>query len=428
MNQMRGGMMVELLLSIALAAIVIPFIFKYHQSAVERAQNIAITRRMEMVQTALERYIVAHRDELVNVVGRNIVRVNIADLSEFGLADAVIEEDGASYQLRVLKSGDGVGAATLQGVIVWSDGDISPLRTRHIVNAAGDRTGFIDGNRAYGAYGAWRTYASDIGVNADEGIIRTTNVSRGVNKYLWRVPSDNAEDATMMAPLNLGGHNITDASFFNARAAQFSTGLTVGRMVADNVVFKNRTTLDHAFESKSSTVSGTLSADSRTMNVSGKFSLADVGKFSNFTVGDLYTSNMTLSGLSISSDVDVAVLTVNQRLDMSSGRIDAIYATVGFTGSITPRLVVRDRIEDSINPSYFWDATSGTANLSDVSLAELSRMAPLAARRESVSNTTAARIFGAVAGNKNATAADYMNAIAEIEKAVRAKYDRLNLE
>ena len=41
-NNSCGSMLVELLLSIALAAVVIPFIFQYQQKSVERAENILI--------------------------------------------------------------------------------------------------------------------------------------------------------------------------------------------------------------------------------------------------------------------------------------------------------------------------------------------------------------------------------------------------
>lgn len=174
-------------------------------------------------------------------------------------------------------------------------------------------------------------------------------------------------------------------------------------------------------------MSGALSSDSKNMDVAGKFSLADLGKFSGFSVSDLYVTNMTLPGISVSDTGDVALLKINQALDMTSGRIDAMFVTVGFAGSITPRLVVRNRIEDSINPSYYWDASHGVANFSDVSFAELSRMAPLALAREG-RGTTAAQIFGAVAANKNATASDYMNAITKIQEAVRKKYRALNLQ
>ena len=39
----RGSMLVELLMSIALAAIIMPFIFRYQKSVITRAENIAIT-------------------------------------------------------------------------------------------------------------------------------------------------------------------------------------------------------------------------------------------------------------------------------------------------------------------------------------------------------------------------------------------------
>ena len=88
---------------------------------------------------------------------------------------------------------------------------------------------------------------------------------------------------------------------------------------------------------------------------------------------------------------------------------------------------MRDRIEDSVNPAYYWDAAASVANFNDVSFAELARMAPLAFAREG-KGTTTAQIFGAVSANKNATASDYMNAIKEIQEKVRAKYRGLNLQ
>ena len=105
-----------------------------------------------------------------------------------------------------------------------------------------------------------------------------------------------------------------------------------------------------------------------------------------------------------------------------------MFVTVGFAGSITPRLVVYDRIEDSTNPNYYWDAEYGVANLADVTLQELNRMAPLAVYAENATSTDSGRIFNAVVTNKNATASDYMNAINQIQNAVSAKYRQLNLE
>ena len=243
------------------------------------------------------------------------------------------------------------------------------------------------------------------------------------------MPSDNASDAMMLSGLNMGGHDITNASFFNASAAQFDETLVLGAGAASSVIFQNRATLDNVFESTSATIAGILSSDSRTMEVSGNFSLADLGKFTSLTTGDLWASNMTLGGLSISSDLEgPAILKVNRNIDLTSGRVDAMYVTVGFAGSITPRLVVSDRIEDSTNPNYYWDVYSGVANMMDVSLQELARMATDIRYLERDDDTDSVRIFNSVSSNPNATASDYMNAIKEMQNTVRMKYQRLNLE
>lgn len=428
LNQQQGSMLVELLMSLAIAAMVMPFIFKYQYNAAMRAENISITKNMENIQSALERYIVDNRENLLKTVGRNITRVNISDLINYGVSPDLVAESGDKYQLRVLKSSDIDDKATLQGVIVFSSEDITPLRTREIVALGDDSMGFIEGNRAYGNFGAWRTDTVDLGVSVSGGIVETTSVNRDNALYLWRLPSENAADATMLSALNLSGHDITNVSFLNASATQFDETLNVGVAVAKDVIFQNKVTLDNVFESTNVTVSGILSSDSRNMEVSEKFSLADTAKFSSFTTGDLWVANMTLGGLSTYTDEDPTILRVNKSIDMTSGRIDAMYVTVGFTGSITPRLVVNYRIEDSTNPSYFWDASYGTANMKDIIFEDLNRMAELAVYSENDNKTETGKIFSSVAANENATVSDYMIAIQEIQNKVRAKYRLLNLE
>ena len=424
----QGSMLIELLMSVALAAIIMPFIFKYQQSVVQRAENIAITKQMESIQSALERYIVDNRESLLMTVGKNITRVNISDLEQYGLSPDISSSTSGQYQLRVLKSNDVEGRATLQGVIVFSSDEITPMRTREIVSMGGDSMGFIEENRAYGTFGAWRADTIDLGLNVSNGLVETTTVNRDNALYLYRVPTDSENDATMLSGLNLGGHNISNAAFFNSSATEFAETMTMGVSVADDVIFQNRITLDNALEVKNATVSGILSSDSRTMEVANNFSMADVGKFTNFTTGDLWVSNMTLGGISINSDEGPAVLNINRTLDMTRGTISAMFVTVGFSGSITPRLEVTSMIEDSTNPEYYWDVENNIANLSDVSLQELNRMAQLAVYEEKNTDTDTWSVFSSVVSNKNATASDYMNAINEIQNRVRQKYTKLNLE
>ena len=425
----QGSMLIELLMSVALAAIIMPFIFKYQQNAVMRAENVVITRQMQDIQSALERYIMENREVLLNTVGKNITRVNLSDLVEYGISADLVENSSGKYQLRVLKSNDVDNKVTLQGVIVFQSDDISTLRTREIIALGGDSMGFIEGNRAYGTFGAWHADTVDLGVIASDGIIETTAVNRDNALYLWRVPSDSPSDATMLSGLNLGGHDITNIAFFSAAGAQFDETLTMGATVAKDTIFENRITIDNSFEASSATVSGTFSADSRTLDVSGTLGLDDTAKFSSLTTDDLWVYNMTLGGFSSYTEEDEPViLKVNKSIDMINGRIDAMYVTVGFAGSISPRLVVYNRIEDSINPNYFWDAGLGVANFLDVQFEELNRMAVMAVYEEDGKNTESGQIFGTVSSNRNATASDYMNAISEIQNKVTAKYRRLNLE
>ena len=141
---------------------------------------------------------------------------------------------------------------------------------------------------------------------------------------------------------------------------------------------------------------------------------------------------MTLGGLSVYNEDDPTILKVNRNIDMTFGSVDALYVTVGFTGSITPRLVVRSLIQDSVNPAYYWDVASGVANMQDIIFEELNRLASLAVYVEDADDTESGKIFGAVSSNKNATVSDYMNALQEIQNKVRnkvrAKYRMLKLE
>ncbi len=427
-NNTRGSMLIELLLGVALLAVVIPFVFRYQQNAIQRAQNIAITQNMSNIQAALERYIVANREDLLKTVGRNIVRVSVSDLAPFGISETILLDGDEKYQLRILKSSDAIGAATLQGVIVRASDDITPLRTREIVNLSGGTMGFVDGTHAYGTFGAWHADAVDLGVDIDNGIIETTSVSRDNALYLWRMPSNDVQDAQMMSALNLSGHDVFSASFVGIDYAEFNEGITVVDAAANDLIFQNRTTIDQRYTTNNAVVSGMMSSDAKNIEVAKSFSLADVAKLSSLTAQNLWVSNLTLGGLSVEGEDDIAMLKINQALDMTAGRIDAVYVTVGFTGSITPRLVVHDRIEDSVDSAYYWDVSSKRANFSDASFAELNRMATLATYYEGDKSTISGQIFGAISANKNATVADYMLGIEKIQQRVREKYRQLNLE
>ena len=428
-NTQHGGMLVELMMTIALAAIIIPFVFRYQQTAVVRARNVAITRQMENVQNALERYIIENKTELMKPMGKNISRVKINDLIDYGLPEYIAENYKDDYQLRILKTADKNNKSVLQGIVILSTAEITPLRTREIVNLGGGQFGFVEGDTTRGGFGAFRANVADFGITDTKGLVGTTSTTRGKTEYLWRLPSENEIDATMASPLNLDGHDITKVHFLDASKAQFEEKLKVSKLATNSLMFSNRTTMNSIFATNTAVVNGAFTSDSRNLNVGGTLTLADSGKFSNFYTNDLYVNTLTLNGFTISATSGKSsTLKIIGDMDLILGHITASYVSVGYTGSVTPLLSVSDKIQDTKDSSYYWDIKNKKARFADANLPELARMASLISRFESVPGTVSTTIFGAVSANVNATVGDYINAINSMQEQIRAKYQLLNLK
>ncbi len=428
-NTQYGGMLVELMMTVALAALIIPFIFRYQQNAVVRARNIAITKQMENVQSALERYILENKNELMKPIGKNISRVKISELVDYGLNESIAENYHDEYQLRVLKSADKDNKSTLQGIVILNRDDISPLRTREIVNFGGGKFGFVEDGTTYGGFGAFHANASDFGLSGANGIVGTTSITRGNTEYLWRLPSENENDATMLSDLNLDGHNLNNVRLLDANKAQFEEKLLVGKIAVNTLTFANRATIDAIYTTNSALINGALSADSKVLNIGHTLSLADIGKFSSFYTNDLYVGTLQLNGFSVSSDSTTEkTLSIVGDMDLVLGRIETEYLTVGYTGSVTPRLSVSNKIIDSTDSNFYWDVQNKKARFADVHFPELSRLAQYIVAQESASGTISTSLFGAVSANTNATVGDYYNALNKIQSQIRIKYQQLNLK
>lgn len=428
-NSQHGGMLVELMMTIALAAIIIPFVFRYQETAVSRARNIAVTKQMEQVQTALERYIVENKTELMRPTGKNISRIKLENLVEYGLPEYIATGYKDDYQLRILKTADNNNKAVLQGVVLLSNHEISPLRTREIVNLGGGKIGFVEGNTTYGGFGAFRADATDFGITDAKGLLGITSTTRGNTEYLWRIPSLSESDATMLSPLNLDGHDIQHVRFFDASKAQFEEKLKVEKLTTGSLVFSNRSTIDAIFAANTAVVNGAFTSDSRTLNVGGTLTLADSAKFSSFYTNDLYVNTLTLNGFSISKTTDnSSVLKIVGDMDLILGHITASHVSIGYTGSVTPKLSITEKIQDPKDSSYYWNIKAKKARFADANFPELARMASLVVKTEYKSGTVSATIFGAVSANANATVGDYINALNTLQTQVREKYEKLNLK
>ena len=244
------------------------------------------------------------------------------------------------------------------------------------------------------------------------------------------MPSNNTEDATMQSSLNLGGHDINKVKFFDADKAQFEEKLSISRVATGDLVFSNRATLDGVFSTENALVNGALTSESKSLNVSDTLSLADYAQFSSFYTNDLYVYNLTLSGFTVSSSSSdkPTRLRVAGDLDLVLGRITASYISVGYTGSVTPRLSIAERIQDPKDSSYYWDIKTSKARFQDATFPELSRMAGYIFASESMNGTETTTLFRSVAVNSNATVGDYLNILNEIQNRVRARYEMLNLD
>ena len=153
------------------------------------------------------------------------------------------------------------------------------------------------------------------------------------------------------------------------------------------------------------------------------------GKFSNFYTNDLYVNTLTLSGFTISpTPGKSSTLQVIGDMDLILGHVSAAYVSVGYTGSVTPKLGITGKIQDPKDSSFYWDTVNRRARFADANFPELYRMASHISKLESVAGTSATRIFGAVVANVNATVGDYINAINSMQEEIRTKYQMLNLK
>jgi hypothetical protein len=419
MTRERGAGLLELLLALAIFMEILPFVYGFAKRQNERAENVAIVKKIGVVSDALERYISDNRQRLLAPVSRNVTRVRLSELT--GVSPD--ELGGAKIELRVVKSKDSAGHAFVQGIVVFDSPSLSPLRTRQIASAGGASAGFADGRMLYGSFGTWRAPMSAIGAAVGRhSVLAETKTFRDGGDYLHRLPSGEPLDATMGSDLDLGGHNIEDAKSVSAVAARFLDTLETDGIESSKMTVLNRMDWTAPLESfGDATVNGAISSDGRSIDASG-IVISGRSQFRSVSADSLAADNLYLSGFSVASDGGPAVLSISGTLDMKKGHIRAIDSFVGFSGSVAPKLIVTERIEDGGDSGYYWDVAGGAAVFSDLHLSSLAQMMRYAYGRERTGATETERLMGGVAQNSNATVADYMRALDRAAKAVEAKY------
>ena len=416
-----GAGLLEMLLALAIFMSILPFAYNFAMNHKERAENAVIARKIKIVRDALEKYVEKNRQNLLAPVSANVVRVRLSDLDLADIADA----EKSLIQLRVIKSKDSGGRSFVQGIVIFDSKDLTPLRTRQIAMTGGEGTGFADGSMLYGSFGTWRAPLSAIDAAASRhSILAPTRPLRSGGDYIQRLPSDNALDATMQSDLDFGGHNISNVGTVSAGSARFFDLLEADSIEASKMSVLNR--LDWAAPIDvfgDALVMGPITADNRSVDAAG-ISVSGRSQFRSVVADELKADNLYLSGFSASSSAGApAILTISGSLDMVKGHVRAMDTFVGFSGSVAPKLVVTNRIEDSANPDFYWDLSGGRAVLGDIHLSALAQIMHLAYSREKTGRTETERLMGGVILNSNATLSDYMRALDQVKKTVAAKYE-----
>ncbi len=437
-NSLRGGMLMELMLSVALAAIAIPFVVRYQKNTIERARNVAVVKQMDIVRRALERCIFEKQSELLRPVN-DVVFTEDTDhkkidclilssedgqygLINYGLTPEFAADYANDYKLRIRKSRDNNDEAVLQGVVLLTNGSVNSMRTREIVNLGGGKVGFVDGNFIRGGFNAFHTEKSNFNLSSyASGLVETTNATRGDSKYLWRLnaadPEDNnPEDSTMLSFLNLDGHDIVNVgSLGKVQSAYFSNGLTLGGENIDikNLNFIHGVTLNTNYDASRAIVNGNLNfvsdssliVDGVTMlsgNIDGASgyieNLDAVGGGKIIITGDINSSICdTLANFNANLYAENCI--IKQSLSLNNIKSSIVSFTNLETPVITTRLQIDGIFASKQNDGYFIAPES--ANFNDINLT--------ASLKENVNGLNEA-MFIVYRAEENKFAADCKNA------------------
>lgn len=416
----RGSGLLELLLALAIFMFLLPYIYDFAASHKNRAENIIVVKKVKAIQYALEQYVIENKQKLLAPISDNVIRVNMRNLSGIDLSE--FKDD--KVQLRVVKSKDSGGQSFIQGVVIFDTPGLDPMRVRQIAALVGNESGFADGRTLYGGFGTWRVSTYKIGAETgDNSIIAQTRPFRSGGDYIQRLPSTSPLDSTMQSDINLGNQNINNVKNLDAVQSRFLEFLQVGDGISTSkMTVANRLDWASSIEvMDSATVMGSITSDNRSLD-SMLVSISGNSEFRNATIDELSVDNLYLSGFSVSNDGSPAIMAITGALDMIRGHIKSIDAFVGFSGSVTPKLIVTGQIIDGQNPVFQWNLSGQSANLGDIYLTNLAKNAPAAYSAERTGKTETERIMGSVIQNRNATVSDYIRALEQVKKVVTEKY------
>lgn len=294
----RGTSMTEVILAMAIVAIVSPFLYTQITDATDNVRDMALARNIIALRGNVLNYVRANQDRWPDVAQIKLADDELSEIS--GVATAGFIDKYA------------VSGATITDVYLAFDTGLKPIRTMRVARHIGmDAAVVSDDGVAYGA--SWAVSAPDF--RPGQLIYRVTRDIAGIDtsKYLHRTSSDDEDLNVMQRDLNMGGNSIFNIATMVAKSARIKNAAAMFANVQDlsatTVFFPDGANID------------ATSADIGAMRVTG-----DVTGFRNITANNLNGASYTTHGrivtdrASVTKSVNVAkdfILKSNSALTVS---------------------------------------------------------------------------------------------------------------
>lgn len=294
----RGTSMTEVILAMAIVAIVSPFLYTQITDATDNVRDMALARNIIALRGNVLNYVRANQDRWPDVAQIKLADDELSEIS--GVATAGFIDKYA------------VSGATITDVYLAFDTGLKPIRTMRVARHIGmDAAVVSDDGVAYGA--SWAVSAPDF--HPGQLIYRVTRDIAGIDtsKYLHRTSSDDEDLNVMQRDLNMGGNSIFNIATMVAKSARIKNAAAMFANVQD----LSATTV---FFPDGANMNAT-SADIGAMRVTG-----DVTGFRNITANNLNGASYTTHGrivtdrASVTKSVNVAkdfILKSNSALTVS---------------------------------------------------------------------------------------------------------------
>lgn len=294
----RGTSMTEVILAMAIVAIVAPFLYMQITDATDNVRDMALARNIIALRGNVLNYVRANQDKWPDVAQIKLANDELSEIS--GVATAGFIDKYA------------VSGATITDVYLAFDTGLKPIRTMRVARHIGmDAAVVSDDGVAYGA--SWAVSAPDF--QPGQLIYRVTRDIAGIDtsKYLHRTSSDDEDLNVMQRDLNMGGNSIFNIATMVAKSARIKNAAAMFANVQD----LSATTV---FFPDGANMNAT-SADIGAMRVTG-----DVTGFRNITANNLNGASYTTHGrivtdrASVTKSVNVAkdfILKSNSALTVS---------------------------------------------------------------------------------------------------------------